>query len=313
MIHSDSAPTPETSAVLPIAFVTMARDEEIYLHAWIQQGIRISRQAVFYIYDHASNPALSISVGSHYAESGIDLNFIALPAMPFDDDFKAMALSNLAKTLLSAYQVVVVSDADELIIGYNIANDEILPILLSAEPFVAPIGFEFVQHKTKERPFDPFQPIGGQRRYGFFSAAYSKPIIWRACSEFGAGLHRLHHDFSYCPSLLLAHLRSIDITTNIQRAEQRKRIHFSNSHLAAQRQSNWLAGHSTDFHEELLKIENVPHQDEIFSKFILSLQAAHCQTNGFYGHGIKLTTEYCDISSALHGASHYTRPPKNGK
>jgi len=293
------ARTPEA----PMAFLTMARDETILLEAWVKNGLRICPEAAFFVIDHASSPSLSASLANNPECKDVNINFINIPPVPFDDDFKAMALSGFAKMLLHCYDIVVSTDCDELLVGLGIGPDKVLPKLQSLEGITAPIGFEIVQHTEMEAPFDPSQDIELQRGYGFFASGYTKPVIWKARSEFGAGLHRSRDDFAYEPSLGLLHLRSVDEELSLQRAAQRRDYDISAGQIGHGRGTNWLTPpeKKADFFARLRSIEDISSFHDLAEDFFRELAETHHRNGGgFWGHDISLTSNYCDISGVLY-------------
>ena len=129
---------PERTPIAPIAFLTMARDETFMLKAWISNGLRISPDAEFFVLDHASVPALSETLADFIAEVGAKVNFTRLPSIPFDDSFKAMALSGQAKMLVQCFDVVVTTDCDELLVGLGVEDSKVLPKLQELGGITAP-------------------------------------------------------------------------------------------------------------------------------------------------------------------------------
>ncbi|MFF2245800.1 hypothetical protein ACFVTM_16650 [Arthrobacter sp. NPDC058130] len=294
---------PERTPEAPIAFLTMARDETVLLEAWVNNGLRICPDAAFFVLDHASSPSLSESLRSRADYGGVNLNFINIPAVPFDDDFKAMALSGFAKTLLHCYEIVVSTDCDELLVGLGMRADDVMPKLQTLTGITAPIGFEIVQHTVKESSFDPSQPIELQRGYGFFASGYTKPVIWKRRSEFGAGLHRSREDFAYETSLGLLHLRSVDHQMALERAAQRRQYELSAGQIDHGRGGNWLRPQEqkVDFFAQLRSLEVIPGFEGVLKTFYTDLIVTHQKNGGgFWGHNISKTSEYCEISSVLY-------------
>lgn len=293
---------PERSPVRPIAFVTMARDEEIFLKAWICNGLRINPDADFYILDHASTVPLSVALEDFCSEWKGQINFIRIPAIPFDDDYKAMALSGLAKTLIHSHAVVVSSDCDELLVGLGIHSTAVYPKLLEIAHFCAPIGFEIVQHPHAEKQFDPLVPVTEQRNFGFFAAGYTKPVVWRGRTEFGAGLHRIRDDFAYESTLALLHLRSVDTQISASRATLRRQYDLSESQLKNGRDAHWRRPieQKIDLHQKLLASPVIESASVVLPQFLDELKNKHSiNGGGFWGHDIKSVSGFCSLDGIL--------------
>jgi hypothetical protein len=293
---------PKQESIAPIAFVTMARDEEAFLSSWIENGRKICPDAAFYVLDHASVRPLSHFAMKYLSSNGVDISVFRIPSVPFDDDFKSMALSSLAKSLLHCYEVVVTSDCDELLVGFGIRTKDILPKLRAASGVIAPIGFEVVQHLEKEKPFDPSAPVQSQRNYGFFASGYTKPVIWKKRTEFGAGLHRTRDGFSYDVSLGLLHLRSVDASISEERAAQRRSYSLSESQVMLGRGANWQrqVEKKIDFFSKVAKMEDIQDAGSIMDDFLKNVRDSYEKNiGGFWGHNISINSDYCNISNLL--------------
>ena len=214
-----------------------------------------------------------------------------------------MAMSGFSKMLLHCSDIVVATDCDELLVGLGIGADEVLPKLQSLEGISAPIGFEIVQHTDIEAPYDPTKDIEVQRGYGFFASGYTKPVIWKARSEFGAGLHRSREDFAYETSLGLLHLRSVDEGMSLERPAQRRQYEISVGQADQGRGGNWLTPpeKKVDFFARLRSLDVIPTFNDLLDGFHGELTDTHHKNGGgFWGHNISKTSDYCDISGELY-------------
>ena len=273
------------------------------MRAWIENGLRISPDAEFFVLDHGSEPALSSTLSEFTDGRGLKINFMRIPPIPFDDDFKAMALTSFAKVLVQCYEIVVTTDCDELLVGLGIRDSEVLPTLRSLEGIAAPIGFEIVQHISREDAFDPSAKIESQRAYGFFASGYTKPVIWKKRSEFGGGLHNVRDEFEYAPTLGLLHLRSVDESISESRATQRREVELSLSQLQAGRGGHWQASieKKVNFFENLNSLETIPEYQDLFPDFMGFLTGTHKKSgSGFYGHNISHRSGFCHIGDILY-------------
>lgn len=280
----------------------MARDETFMMRAWIENGLRISPDAEFFVLDHGSAPALASTL-TEFTNRGVKISFMTIPPVPFDDDFKAMALTGFAKMLVQCYEVVVTTDCDELLVGLGIPDSEVLPTLRALEGIAAPIGFEIVQHVSREEAFDPSVPIESQRAYGFLTSGYTKPVIWKNRSEFGAGLHSVRDDFEYAPTLGLLHLRSVDAAISESRATQRREFELSTSQLKAGRGGHWNRApeKKINLFAKLNALDTIPEYRDAIPDFLRSLKEGHKKSGGgFYGHNISQNSGYCHIGGVLY-------------
>lgn len=294
---------PPATPQAPIAFLTMARDETFMMRAWIENGLRISPDAEFFVLDHGSEPALADTLTEYTETRGVKINFTRIPPVPFDDSFKAMALSNFAKILLQCYEIVVTTDCDELLVGLGIPDSEVLSKLQSFAGIVAPIGFEIVQHISRENAFDPAIEIEKQRAYGFLTSGYTKPVIWKKRSEFSAGLHAIRDDFEYEPTLGLLHLRSVDASISTSRAAQRREVELAPSQLKAGRGGHWKKApeQKINFFAKLNGLDAIPEYQDVFPGFMDAMATMHKKNDsGFYGHNISQNSDYCHIGDVLY-------------
>lgn len=273
------------------------------MKAWIENGLRVCPEAEFFVLDHGSTPDLSDMLSEFIVDRGVKVNFTKIPPVPFDDEFKAMALTSFAKILLQCFEIVVTTDCDELLVGLGLRDSEVLEKLRAIEGIAAPIGFEIVHHIAREQPFNSLKPIELQRAYGFLTSAYTKPVIWKKRSEFGPGLHSVRDDFSYEPTLGLLHLRSVDAAVSDQRAEDRRGYTLSAGQVDSGRGRHWgrTAGQRADFFARLDSTQSIPAYQDEFPAFYRNVVEDHKKNGGgFYGHNIRLTSGYCNIGELLY-------------
>lgn len=222
-----------------LACVTMVRNEEFFLEMMLHHYLRLEPETDFYIIDHASDiPVLDFISSTFNLPSG-QVNIIRIPDIPFDDDFKSTALSNLASMVTMAYEVVIVSDADELVVSEE--DNLVQACLAHSCDIVAPLGFEVIQHIQREESYNFSLPVFVQRSYGYFKSSETKPIIWKAPSMLSAGLHKTLHPFEVSDTLLTLHMRFSDVIEATKRFEERQNSVLSQNQKAKNYGSYWTA------------------------------------------------------------------------
>lgn len=291
---------PERNPLKPLAFLTMARDEEIMLRAWVENGKRICRDAAFYIIDHASSPAINSGLLDIYRDSGVDISVISYPDAPFDDVFKSQALSSLSQMLLYGFKTVIASDCDEIIVSPTLSDNEILDYIHGVGGIICPFGIEIVHHSTFEEKFLYNVPVMEQRKYGFFSAAYCKPIIWNTYANFSPGLHSVNTPFVYDENLFLLHLRSVDRELAEQRAMLRYGVSFSPSQSEKRRGGNWQEGGTLRFFDDLEAMTEIPNAKNCMDLFMSRVRGSYQKKrHGIWGHKAKIASPLCDLSDVF--------------
>jgi hypothetical protein len=128
-----------------------------------------------------------------------------------DHTWMVETVQGLQHELLDRYDVVLVTDVDEIVtptpewgsLGEYI--DEF------GEWFVNCIGYEILQMTDREGAYDPSRPILDQRGYWFASGAYNKPALATGPMTWLPGFHhRADGQLNYDPELRLIHLHRMD-------------------------------------------------------------------------------------------------------
>lgn len=293
---------PQRTPVSSVACITMARDEEFFLEIWVKHYLALIPDAQLFILDHASEKPVSDFIKEAIGgEDALKVTIIRLPDFPFDDDYKAAALSSLANILIHGYRCVVISDADEIVVPIDRNVDLSVALMNSVAECTAPLGFEPVERRGEERPFDPSAPVFDQRSYGFFTSGYSKPCIWRNQGAISAGLHKATLDFEYSDDLLLVHLRSVDEKMSLERARRRREVSLSNNQNSKGYGATWKtpSDKKISFFTKLESIKQVIDASDIVEEFKYSIKASRSLRGKMFGHDISLTSEMCDIRSVL--------------
>lgn len=187
-----------------IAAVTMVFNEQVFLPIWLTHyGQAVGYQNLFVIDDGSDDGSTS--------DSRI-LNIIRRPRGELDEAYRARLISRFHEKLLKHYDVVIFTDADELIVVDPDVDQSIASYLESRDfGFLNPIGLNVVHRVEREPPINLGKPLLAQRRYMKFSPWYSKPAIARIPMDWLPGFHRCRSPQRFDRNLLLFHLRSMDV------------------------------------------------------------------------------------------------------
>lgn len=288
---------PPRETIKRLACVTMVRDEDFFLEVFVNHYTRMYSDVDFFIIDHASiNPV------SEFARSRLKhipqgrINVIRIPPIPFDDNYKSSAISSLANMALAAYDVVIVSDIDEIVIP--IGGDIVEIAMADRSEIIAPLGFEAIHHTKVEKSYEPDHPFLSQRRYGYFRAAESKPVIWKAHNTASPGLHKSVNKFDFNERLILAHLRYVDFRKSRDRIEHRQSINFSKNQKHHGYGAYWSA--STEAREEIFKKAASSHfvsAQTLIPEFIKSMRdSISLQPQGYHGPDLSISSPFCELN-----------------
>src|SRR5262245_11380328 len=93
---------------MAIAAITMAYNEAAFLPIWVNHyGSALGESNLFVIDDGSTDGSASANGGYNYLRKG---------RAAFDEDDRALLVSEFHKQLLSAYDTVIFTDVDELIV-----------------------------------------------------------------------------------------------------------------------------------------------------------------------------------------------------
>ena len=299
-MHETLSFWPPRETIKRLACVTMVRDEEFFLELMLNHYCRMTDEVDFFIIDHASKVPVSefISTRIRNIHPG-RINVIRIPPIPFDDDYKSSALSSLANMVVAAYNVVLVSDVDEIIVP--IGGDLVDIAMRDAREVIAPLGFEVIHHREREAVYRMDRHLLDQRRYGYFRAAESKPVIWKAPNTAGPGLHKSIKPFGFNEMLILAHLRYVDYDMSRQRITHRQSVEFSSSQKDHGYGAYW--GASIEAREaifEKILSSDLLEAGPVMEDFLHRLQASiSLQQGGFHGPDLSVSSAFCTLDGVF--------------
>lgn len=208
-----------------IAFVTMVRDEPVFLPLWVAHCARTAPRAhLFILFDGLDQAIPDCAAGCQTLR--LPQGLIG----PGWDDARWRMLSGFANTLQDRFDVVVMNDVDELI-GLDPDHGTNLAAALAEAAdigVISPFAIEIV-HRTdlEPDPIDLTRPILAQRRHGRINASYCKPCIIARRLNWSLGGHYSDFpDLHLSRKLFLFHLRAMDAGVLADR-QARRRAHVA--------------------------------------------------------------------------------------
>ncbi|MFM1862238.1 MAG: hypothetical protein RLZ26_760 [Pseudomonadota bacterium] len=189
-----------------VCALSMARNPGVFARLWLgHYGRAFGAENCFLILDGADQ-ALPEGTGA---------NILRLPHRALSreagDRRRAGIVSDMAAALFAAYDVVVATDIDEMLILDPAAGADLGAHLMGVrQAGVSALGID-IAPGPGEGALDPAAPVLHQRRFGVVNARYTKPVVATRPVRWGAGLHRMKgRNFRIDPALYLLHLGLVD-------------------------------------------------------------------------------------------------------
>ena len=200
------------SPALPrVAALTMVRDEAALLPLWCRHYLRQVGAGNLYVLDHGSQDG---------GTQGVPAHVTPVPDAPLDEDWRAACVTVVVRELLTRYDWVVHSDADELVLA-DPRHFATLAEYAAAEPspVARAIGLDLHHIPGEEKPFDPALPLGAQRRWVRFATSMCKPALVREAVRWTPGFHASDPPGRF-GALFCVHLRYVDLGMGLARLER---------------------------------------------------------------------------------------------
>ena len=196
------------------ALVTMVHNEPVFLPIWLRYYARFFDARDIYVLDNDSTDGSTDRDG-----------FVRVPAPHdrVDHEWMVRRIEQLQHELLGRYDVVVVTDVDEIVAphpAWGTLGDYLGGF---AEPWVNCRGYEIVHLPDREAPLALERPVLDQRGYWFASGFYNKPAIATVPMTWEPGFHgRADGDVALDPDLYLIHLHRADYRLCLDRHRLRQ-------------------------------------------------------------------------------------------
>jgi hypothetical protein len=197
------------------AIITIVHNEPVFLPIWLRYYSRFFGPDDLYVLDNETTDGSTDGEG-----------FVRIPVERHEVDHTWMVrtIEGLQHELLDRYDVVLVTDVDELI--SPVPEWGTLGAYLDGfdEPFVNCLGYEVLHMRDSEPPLDLSRPILDQRGWWFSNAGYDKAAIASEPMRWRPGFHgREDHALAVDPDLRLVHLHRMDFDLCRERHATRSR------------------------------------------------------------------------------------------
>ena len=201
------------------AIITIVHNEAVFLPIWLRYYSQFFATQDMYVLDHESSDGSTESQG-----------FVRIPVEheTVDHMWMVQKIEALQHDLLRNYEIVIVTDVDEIIAptpSHGTLGDYLGRF---DEDWVNCLGYELLHLPDREPPLRPQLPILEQRRYWYFNGAYDKPAVATVPMVWRPGFHgRADFQFNSDPDLRLIHLHRMDYEICRQRHRTRGRLRWA--------------------------------------------------------------------------------------
>lgn len=207
--HSDAS-KPRTRAL-----ITIVNNEPVFLPIWLRYYSRFFAPEDIYVLDNDSTDDV-INRGG--------FERIPVSRNGLDNLWMVHKVETLQRELLSRYDVVVVTDVDELIAPAPEMGTLGQYLDRFDEEWVNCLGYEILHMKETEPPLWLDRPIMQQRHHWFYNDAYDKAAVTTAPISWKPGFHgRDDGRYNLDPDLRLIHLHRVDYDICRDRHRSRSR------------------------------------------------------------------------------------------
>jgi Glycosyl transferase family 2 len=201
------------------AAITIVHNEPVFFPIWLGYYSQFFAAEDIYVLDHESDDGSTARDG-----------FVRIPVTheTVDHTWMVRTIEALQHELLQRYDVVLVTDVDEIVAPvpeFGTLGDYIDGL---EEDFVNCLGYELIHLVDREPPFDRARNVLDQRGYWFPSDIYDKPALATVPMRWHPGFHRglegsMHPD----PDLYLIHLHRMDYEICLARHSHRQRLDWN--------------------------------------------------------------------------------------
>lgn len=207
---------------MKIAALTMVYNERHYLPLWLHHyGTALGRENL-YIIDDGSDDGSTIGLGA--------VKVMRQKKAPLDEAGRAARFSAIQAELLTQYDAVIISDADELVVVDPAVCLSLADYVAQRVPeYATTCGLNVMFDTRGEAPLAPGRPLFRQRRYVRFDRAYCKSLISRVPLKWRAGFHFADREPDPRADLMLFHLRAADPGIALDRLRSFNRIERASS------------------------------------------------------------------------------------
>jgi hypothetical protein len=162
------------------AVVTMVRDEAVFFPIWLRYYQRFFAPQDIYVLDHRTTDGSTRRGG---------FVRIAVDHPTVDWGWHRDMIQARQHALLRDYEIVLVTDVDEIVAPAPDAGDLGTYLDAFTEDFVTCRGYEVIHRHDREPPVDPSRGVLDQRGWWFFNPSYCKPLLARVPMHWHGGMH----------------------------------------------------------------------------------------------------------------------------
>ncbi|RPA69957.1 glycosyltransferase family 2 protein [Cyclobacteriaceae bacterium YHN15] len=192
-----------------VAVITMARNDDFFLTRWINYYGKELGEENCYIYLDGEDQPVPKNAGkvNVFHQKRVVQHVVSF------EKTRLGFLSEVAKSLLDRYDLIIGVDADEFLVVDPKCGKTLVEYLseIDIDPSVSGLGIDVGQVLGKEDQLDLDLPFLSQREYALVSSRYTKPSVISKPVNWGSGFHRIKgHNFKIDPNLFLFHFGSVD-------------------------------------------------------------------------------------------------------
>ncbi len=194
---------------MKLAAVTMVYNEPDYMGLWVRHYARQVGAENCYVIDHGSDDGSTNHLG--------EVKITRIPRSPYDVAEQSRLCSDLANDLLGAYDAVIHSDVDELLVGDPRYHRNLADCAVAMRgPVMHSVGLDVWHLPESEPPIDIALPISLQRGWCWFNSALCKPAMIREPVDWSPGFHSVEAPVAF-DHLYMFHLRYFDVERGLRR------------------------------------------------------------------------------------------------
>ena len=197
------------------ALITIVHNEPVFLPIWLGYYSRFFGPEDIYVLDHESTDGSSRRPG--FVRIGVEHEHV-------DHSWMVETIEGLQHELLDRYDMVLVTDVDEIVVPHPRAGTLGDYLDRFNEDWVNCLGYELLHMRDSEPPLALDRPILDQRGHWFYNDGYDKAALATVPMSWRPGFHgRTDFHFNLDPDLRLVHLHRMDYEICLARHRQRSR------------------------------------------------------------------------------------------
>ncbi len=195
---------------MSVAVITCVYNEAYNLPRWRAWYGAAFGEANLFVVDQSSTDGSTFDLGV--------CNRICVPRRPLDEVARADFMSRLHGMLLHHYDVVILTDCDELLVPDPAKYSGLADFVerMSGDHVTA-VGLNLIQILTEEAPLDSQRPLLGQRSVVGFTPWMCKTLISRVPTRWLPGFHACDLPTAFDPDLFLFHTKLADFDAALRR------------------------------------------------------------------------------------------------